>query len=157
MGLFDSGESKEQRTQLFFFDDGSFKFRKLPFEDACLVEKKNETVVKAWAHFYDAEIPFNGYGSMRADAVTLGFNRDFILDPFNKVPLAENGTDRKGKPKANESSIRSWTAQVAESERYKVMNHPGSTLLINKITMWLGIGLIIELLLFGLKMGLHWG
>lgn len=153
MGLF--SPDIERRTALHWFDDGSFKLEKREFEDACLVEKKDKEVIRAWKHFYTAEIPFDGYKGMTADMVTMTFNRDFILDIFNKVPVSANAS--AGKPKANdEKSIREWTSQVAESERYKVMNKKGSMLLIEKITMWLGIALILELLLLFAAYGLKW-
>lgn len=154
MGIFNGiiGTEQEQRTQLYFHDDGSFQFRKLPFEDACLVQKKDNVVVKAWRHFYSSEIPFEGYKGIHADMVTLSFGRDFILDPFNKVP--ETKTPNGGKPKKTESEIKNWTAEVAESQRYKVMNKPGTMQIWDKVALFLGSGLIIELLILGIKIGL---
>lgn len=140
--------TQEQRTQLHFFDDGSFTFRKMPFEDACLVEKKNGEAEKAWAHFYSAELRFNGYRGIGADMVTLSFNRDFILDPFNSVKEVTTPSDG-GKPKKDPLSIRAWTSKIAESQRYKVVSKPGNTLLVNRISMFLGIALILELLIIG--------
>ncbi len=141
------GAPKEKRTQLYFRDDGSFIFRKLPFEDSCLVEKSNGVVIKAWKHFYCAQVPFNGYKKIQADMVTPGFDRDFILDPFSKIPVMDN---TGGKPKRSEDSIKKWTSQVAESQRYKVMNNPGKMLLLDKITTYLGISLLILLLILGI-------
>lgn len=145
---------KEERTQLHFLDDGSFEFRKLPFQDACLIEKKDDKIDRAWKHFYASELRFDGYGKkFPADMVILGFNRDFILDPFNKIPVHENPAG--GKPKKIEADIRSWTAQVAESQRYKVMNKPGNMLLMDKITLFLGLALILEIFIIGISMA--WG
>lgn len=148
MGLLDlSGTSHEQKTQLYFFDDGSFKFRKMTFEDACLVEKKNGEVDRGWAHFYGAELRFDGYKNIKADMITLSFNRDFILDPFNKVKEATN--PEGGKPKKGDADIKRWTGAIAEAQRHKVMNKPSNMLLINKITIFLGSALILELLVMG--------
>lgn len=136
----------EQRTQLFFRDDGSFEFRKLPFEDACLVERKDNNIVRAWKHFYNNEFLFNGYKKVKADMVTLGFNRDIILDPFNTVP--ERPSPNSGKPLPNETSIKKWTGEVAESQRYKAINKPGNMLIWDKITMFLGIALLLMVIAF---------
>lgn len=141
------GQGTEKRTQLYIHDDGSFEFRKLEFAETCLVEKRDSVVTKAWKHFYSSELPFNGYKNMHADMVTLGFDRDFILDPFDKVPITDNPAS--GKPRRTEGEIRHWTSQVAESQRYKVMNKPGSSLLVNKITIFLGVTLILMVLLLG--------
>lgn len=143
------GTVKENRTQLYFPDYGGFKFRRLPLEDSCLVEKdKNKQVTKAWPHFYSAQIPFGGHKNIHAGMVTLSFDRDFILDPFNVIPITTNSS---GKPEKSDVSIKKWTAQIAESQRYKVMSQPGNMMLIEKITLWLGVALILLILIFGIQ------
>lgn len=149
MGLLQATE--EKRTQLFFHDGGSFEFRKLPFVDTCLVVKQDNTITKAWKHFYSNQIRFDGYKNFHADLVSLGYDRDFILDPFNRVPVLDNPG---GKPGKTNDSIKKWTAQIAESQRQKVNAKPGTSLLVNKIVVFLGIGLILQLLLWGLLKGL---
>jgi hypothetical protein len=144
------GTSKERKTQLMFYDDGSFEFKSRLFQDSCLIEKKDENVVKAWKHFYGTDMRFDGYRAIRADMVSIGFDRDFILDPFDKVPIS--ATPNAGKPgKSSDAQIKAWTAQVAEAQRYKVMNKPTTLLLWDKITMWLGIGFVLELVAFGIS------
>jgi len=147
------GTVKEKRTQLYFPDYGGFQFRKLALEDSCLVEKNGKKeIVKAWKHFYCAQIPFSGFKKIHADMVTLGFDRDFILDLFNKVPVQTNSS---GKPDKSEESIKKWTAQVAESQRYKVMTHPGGMLPMDKIIAWLGVALVIMAISLGISKA--WG
>ena len=143
MGIFSNNKS-ELKTQLHFYDDGSFEFRKRPLKDNCLVEEKEGVVIKAFPHFYAAEKQFDGYLKMPADMVTLSFDRDFILDPFDVIP---KDTTINGKPKSkDEVTVKAWLAQIGESQRYKVMNKGGSTLLIEKITMFLGGGLLLMII-----------
>jgi len=142
MGLFGSG-SKEVKSQLHFYDNGDFEFRKRPLQDAHLVEQAEGIVVKAFPLFYASEIQFNGHKGIPADMMSLSFDRDMILDPFGKVPVRENIS---GKPGTDEVSIGKWLAKIAESQRYKVMVKQGSLLLIEKITLFLGIGLILEII-----------
>jgi len=150
-GLF--GTVKENRTQLYFPDYGGFKFRRLLLQDSCLVEKNNNgDIIKAWKHFYSSQIPFNGYKRIHADMVTLSFDRDFILDPFDTIPVM---TSPSGKPDKSEAGIKRWTAQVAESQRYKIMSRPSGMLQIDKIIMWLGIGLVLLIIIFGISKA--WG
>lgn len=144
------GTITEYKTQLMIFDDSSFEFRKMPMEDTCMVEKKNGEIDRAWAHFYSSEFNFDGYKGIHADSVTLGFNRDFILDPFDRVKEAT--TPSGGKPKKDESAIKNWTKEIAEGQRYKVMNKPGNMLLVNKITIFLGVGMIINLIIMGITL-----
>lgn len=147
MGIMDSlngltGSVNEQKTQLFFYDDTSFKFIKRQTEDSCLVEKKDNEVVKAWAHFFNTEKIFDGFKNIHADSVVLGFNRDFVLDPFNQVPEA----DKPGSGKPKKTDIKKWTAEIAEGQRYKIMNKGGGMLLVNKITIFLGVCNILMVL-----------
>ena len=82
MGTFTNilGAPKEKRTQLFFRDDGKFIFRKLEIEDTFLVEKFNKEVVKGWKHYFKLQVPFPGLKGIAADMVTMGCDRDIVLD-----------------------------------------------------------------------------
>jgi len=142
---------------LYFRDDGKFTFRKLNIEDTFLVEKRGDDIIKGWKHFFKLQFPFAGLGGklaefkkgIGADMVTLGFDRDIIFDPFNQVPVTNN--PNSGKPAKTDTAVKQWTAQVAESQRYKVMNKPGTSLLLDKVTLWLGIGLILLILILGMS------
>jgi hypothetical protein len=140
-----TGELKERRTQLHFFDDGSFKFRVLPLKDSCIAQETDGKVLKAWPHFYAGEIQFDGHKGIQGDMVTLSFDRDMILDPFERVPISESTS---GKPRKDDVSVKKWLAQIAESQRYKVMSKPSSMMLIDKITLFLGSGFILMVLGF---------
>ena len=130
---------KERRTQLFFRDDGKCIFRPLLLEDSCLVEKEGDIVIKAWKHFFNPQIPFNGFKNIKADMISLGHSRDIIFDPFKKIPDCES-------PGKTADEIDKWVATIAESQRYKNMNKPSSMLLLDKITMFLGAGFILLLI-----------
>ena len=142
MGLF-SG-NVEHKTQLYFHDDGSFQFRNLQVEEACLVEKEEGKFIKAWKHFHGGQLRFDGRkGVFGAAMVSLGFDRDVILDPFNRVPVLETPG---GKPAKTDTSIRKWLALIGESQRHKIMSKPTNMLLIEKITIILGVLDILMLL-----------
>jgi len=135
MGLF-VGKA-EQKTQLFFRDDRKFIFRKLPLEHSCIVEKKDGKLVRAWKHFYGAEIPFAGYKNISADAVTLGFNRDIILDPFNKIKV---GDEVSKKPSLIGDSLNKWIARIAENMRH-VYRGKRTTRTTGDVVTWLIVGI----------------
>lgn len=131
---------KERRTQLYFRDDGSFQFRKLFVEDTFLVEKVNQNIVKGWKLLFKLQFPFDGYKALSADMVTLGYSRDIILDPYGIVSEAEK--PEPGMDKLN----KSWITQIAEAQLYKQRNKAKPMLLVNKITLFLGISLVIQVL-----------
>jgi len=107
--------NKEKKTQLYFRDDNKFHLVKRELEYSCLVEKKGEDLKRGWKHFYGNQFFFPGYKRMSADAVTLGFARDIILDPFNKIPTGETAGEKPGKDK---QSLIKWIAKIAENQRH---------------------------------------
>ena len=131
---------KEQRTQLYFHDDGSFEFRKLDIDVACLLEKDGQgNCIRAFRHFYKNQYPFNGFKKIKADMITLGYGRDIVLDPHgilsaDDLPALDKdilNLDRKG------------LREIAQSQCYKAENQKGGTLLLDKITMYLGVTVVI--------------
>jgi hypothetical protein len=111
-----AGESK---LQLFFYDDNTFEFRRRKLEFTCLVEKQGDKIIRAWKHFYNAQFPFPGYKNMSAGMVTLGYSRDIILDPYDKVG---KGNESNQKPNLLISgSLSSWIGKVAETMRHIYM------------------------------------
>ena len=120
------GTSKEKKTQLFFRDDNKFQFIKRPLEYSCLVEKKGDIFIKGWKHFFGNQLFFAGYKKISADAVTLGFSRDIILDPFDRIPKGDSVSE---KPKAkDEWSIKRWIAKIATNQRHIYQTKRKSTM-----------------------------
>ena len=107
---------KEKKTQLYFRDDNRFQFIKRELAYSCLVERREGKLKRAWKHFYGSQLFFPGYKNMTADSVTLGFARDIILDPFNKIPIGESVGE---KPKIKDTtSLGKWIAKIAENQRH---------------------------------------
>lgn len=106
---------KEYKTQLYFRDDNKFEFKKREVKFSCLVAKVRDELTHAWKHFFNNQYYFAGYKRISADTVTLGYSRDIILDPFNRVPI---GIEPGEKPKAEKQSLRDWIAKVATTQRH---------------------------------------
>lgn len=139
---------KERRTQLFLRDDGKFQFRKLEMEHGAMVEKQSGEIVKAWPHFYKLQKTFNGYKGIGADMVTIAFDRDIILDPDDQLSSDE-------KPEKGTQLVKKWISRIGEAQRYKVQNKPGSMLLWDKITMFLGTALVLEWVIIGINIAIN--
>jgi len=106
----------ERKTQLYFYDDNTFQFIKRPLQHFCLVEKEGDKLKRAWKHFYGNQILFKGYKNMSADMITLGFSRDIILDPFDKIPKGEKMSD---KPDLRiQDGLKKWIARIGENMRH---------------------------------------
>ena len=109
------GPPIEKITQLYFRDDNRFQFVKRRLEYSCLVERKGDLMLRAWKHFYGNQLSFRGYKKISAGAVTLGFARDIILDPFDKITKGEAVSE---KPKAKDRiGLKKWIAQIATNQR----------------------------------------
>lgn len=136
MGIFDS--KTEMRTQLFFRDDMKFQFVKRPLQHSCLLERSGEKIKRAWKHFFCNQLPFAGYKNISADMVTLGYSRDIILDPFNKVPIGEelnykpNITDKDG--------LKNWISKIASNMRHFYYTKRKNTTMVDRIA-WAIMGI----------------
>lgn len=109
------GPPKERKTQLFFRDDNRFHFVKRELKYSSLIEVKNTVMLNGWPQFYSNQFYFGGYKNIPADSVTLGYSRDIILDPFDKIP---KGSAANEKPKPKDSlSLKNWIARVATNQR----------------------------------------
>ena len=115
MRIFDG--IKETKTQVYFRDNNRFKFIKRPLEYTCLTERRNGELYMAWKHNYANQLYFPGYKGISADTVTLGFARDIILDPFNKIP---EGSKPNEKPSSGES-ITYWISKIATNQRHTII------------------------------------
>lgn len=153
MGIFSAG--KERGTQLRFRDDRKFEFRKLDIEDTFLVEKKEGAITRGWKHFYKTLYAFPGYKNIPADVVTICFDRDIILDPYNIVDKADMPDNYKPKERdayeSGRSNIVSWLIDVGHARRFKIMAKKGRGATTDKIVWFLGCALILELLTMGIR------
>lgn len=142
MGLLSA--KKEFKTQLYFQDDNKFRFIRRQVEFSCLLEKARENLVRGWKHFYGNQFYFSGYGNISADMVTLGFARDIILDPFNKIPVGDAMSE---KPKAKDSnSLKKWIARIAENQRHVYRTQRKSTFKEDFIN-WCLMGVLVVMVL----------
>lgn len=138
---------KERKTQLYFSDDNKFQFIKREVQYSCLVEKIGDTLKRAWKHFYGNQYFFAGYKKMSADTVTLGFARDIILDPFNKVPVGESVGE---KPRKDKVGMTKWIAKIAENQRHTFRSKRQNTKTNNIINISLSVVLIIMILVWAI-------
>ena len=141
---------KQKRTQLYFRDDGQFQFRRLDIEDGFLVEKEQDAVVKAWLLFYKLQKRFRGYGKMGSDMVTMSFDRDIVLDPFGELNDAE-------KPERGNNLKKSFVKNIAEAKCYRHEHSKKPGTLMDKLVMFMGIAIILEVLIIGMQAAMKGG
>jgi hypothetical protein len=153
------GTPKERRTQLHFRDDGSAEFRLLDIEDTFLVEKdKDGEITRGWKHFYKNQFPFAGYKGIKPDQVTLGYDRDIILDPYNLVEKDKDNPNQSKKVLTDVvnkhkqvTGVQAWLSDVGEARRLKLMAKRSTKSNYNKIIWFLGGTLMFELIIIGIE------
>lgn len=153
------GNPKEKRTQLHFRDDGTFEFRRLEIEDTFLIEKgKDNEIVRGWKHLYRNQFPFAGYKSIKADQVTLSYDRDIILDPYKLIEDDEDNPQKRTKVVADAvegskevKGTRAWLSDIGEARRLKLLANRAKSSNYNKIIIFLGSALMVELLIIGFQ------
>ena len=135
---------KPKRTQLHFRDDGQFQFRKLDILDGFLVEKVQDVVVKAWLLFYRLQKRFKGYKRIGSDMVTISFDRDIVLDTFGQLKDAE-------KPEKGANLKKDFVSKIATAKCYKHEHTGKKRNLMDRMVMYFGITLVVEVLIIGIQ------
>ncbi len=144
--FFDSwiGATRGKRTQLMFYDDFTVAFRELDIQDGAFVVKgTSDELTDAWDAPNKLILPFEGMGKLRKSAVIMCIESDIIFDPFNK--LSDND-----KPTIGPDLIKKRISKKAEAIRYRHQAKPGESLIMNRVTLFLGIAIIMEMLILGM-------
>ena len=135
----------ERGTQVNFFDDGTFVFRKLPIEDSFLVEKDaHNNIIRAWVMYFKLLKRFPGFKNIDSGMVTLSYGRNIVLDPFRQLSDSEKPIEQGGKFK------KEFIKQVAESKCYQHEQKAKTSFVGDKLTIFMGVLVI----LLGLAVGI---
>lgn len=144
MGLLDFN-TKQRGTQMLIKDNGNIVFRQLEIEQASLIEKKNNQIVRGWRHFHKSQYPFDGYKNIHPGAVTISHERDVVYDPHGilndeekpeKITALNSGFNRRG------------IKEIAQETLYRLQNLKKPNTLQNRLT-WV---LLIIALVWGLSL-----
>ena len=94
--------------------------------------------------FYKLQKRFDGYRKIGADIVYIPFDRDILLDIFNQF------TDEE-KPEKGNNLKKDYIRQIAESKCYQHEHTPQGRQLTDKIILFLGTAMVMELLIIGIQ------
>ncbi len=139
--IFSSTTGSGTRLQMAFFNDNTFDFRVLPIQDASLVIRKNKDIEIGWPSFNKLLKDFPGLDNIKPTRLLISNENDIIWDEFKQL-------DDKEKPeKTGVSLVNNWVKSRAETVRYRHQAKPGKETAMNKVIMYLGIALTIQVLL----------
>jgi len=144
----------EKRTQLLYRDDGKLEFRKLPVQDGFLVVKTGDDVKQGWLHYHTNQFSFKGYKNIPADMVTLSSSRDIVLDDF-KILKPEDKPTAGAVHLGTSGLVKKRIQEIAETVRHKVQVKPGYSPMMNRITLFLGITLVVMVLSLAIQYALR--
>jgi len=127
------------RAILMFYNDNTFEILNLPVKDASLVVKSGVEIVKAWPILNKLTMSFSGLGSIKKQRVLVACENDIIFDPFDRLAAEE-------KPEKGSGLVKTWIQKKAETVRYRHQAKPKVGTLVNRVVMFLGISLTVEVL-----------
>lgn len=157
MGIFNKQDKRNFRTQFLIRDDGKCEFIRREVEDRFFVERDvKEEVSRGWLHSYTNQYNFDGYGKIRPDMVTIGYERNYLLDIYGVVPVIEKSNfkteDKAAKHNQKPADARDpWLVGVGNNSRLKIEQNRGKGTNYDKIVMYLGFFLLSEVLVILLE------
>lgn len=143
MGLF--GEKPAQRMQLFHYDNGDLEFIRREIIGESTTEFDSSHIPKnSWWDPFAPLYPFDGYKGIPADAIQLAYGRHFHLEIHDILP-------EKQRPPDGDSMDTPWIAAIAEARCVEITKSAKPRTIYHTLTLILGAGFIIELLIWGLS------
>jgi len=142
--------TKAKRMQLFHHDNGDLEFIRRDIVGESVTEFDNTGDPKrSWMDYFETLYPFNGYGGVPADAVQLAYGRHFHLEIHNIL------SDEKRPPDTDSMTNNQFITSIAESRAMEIAKSAKPRTIYEKITIVLSIGLIIEILAWGVALALR--
>jgi hypothetical protein len=130
--------------QFFHHENGDLEFRRLQLVGKGVTEFDSQNMpLRSWVDYYETLYPFNGYKSIPADAVQLACPRYYHMELHNIL------TDTKRPPKDG-SFINKFISNWADSRGLDLAKAKKPKSAWDKVIIFLGLGLIIECVLWGI-------
>jgi hypothetical protein len=140
---------KAQRMQLYHHENSDLEFIKRPVVGESVTEFDDTGDPKrSWIDYYETLYPFNGYEGVPADAVQLAYGRHFHLEIHDILK------DDKRPPDTDSMINNVFITAVAESRAMELAKTAKPKTVYEKLTLLLGSGFIIELIIWGVALAL---
>ena len=143
MDLFRSKIPK--RMQLYHHDNGDLEFIRREIIGESTTEFDNTRMpIRSWWDPFATLYPFDGYKGIPADTIQLAYGRHFHLEIHDILP-----DDLR--PPADDSMDSPFISAIAEARCVELTKSAKPRTIYEKLTLILGAGFIIELLIWGLS------
>lgn len=123
------------RLVCLFYNDNTFEFKKLPVKDSSVLIKKGEDILAAYPLLNKCVMPFVGMTGIKRGRVLVACESDIIFDVFSRLADEE-------KPEKGPGLVKKWIQKKAETVRYRHQAKPKVSTILNKIIVFLGVGLL---------------
>jgi len=138
-------KTEAKRMQLYHHDNGDLEFIRRTIVGESATEFDNTGVPKnSWWDPFATLYPFDGYKGIPADAIQLAYGRHFHLEIHDILPSAL-------RPPDDDSMNTPFISAIAEARCIELTKSAKPRTIYEKLTLILGIGFIIELLIWGLS------
>lgn len=139
------GKKTAQRMQLYHYDNGDLEFIRREIVGESATEFDNHRVpIRSWWDPFATLYPFDGYKGIPADAIQLAYGRHFHLEIHDILP------DNARPPEDNSMDTPFITA-IAEARCVEITKSAKPRTIYETLTLILGAGFIIELLIWGIS------
>ena len=143
MGLLPTKEAK--RMQFYHHDNSDLEFirRKIVSESATEFDNTG-TPKNSWWDPYATLYPFDGFKNIPADVIQIAYGRHFHLEIHDIL------SDEQ-RPPDTDAMNTPWITAIAEARCVEITKSAKPRTIYEKLTLILGTGFIIELLIWGLS------
>lgn len=143
MGILTAPSPK--RLQLYHHDNGDLEFIHRHIIGSSATELDNNKMpLRSWWDPYATLYPFDGYMKIPADAIQLAFGRHYHLEIHDILP-------DDIRPPADNSMDTPFISSISESRAMEITRTAKPKSIYEHITLILGAGFIIQLLIWGLS------
>ena len=143
MGLF-TQVRKEERTQLYHYDNGDLEFVKRPLVGGSPTQlDKAGNPRRSWIDYYQCLYPFDGFQGISADAVQLAYGRHYHMEVHDIL------SDDIRPPESDKLNDPYITA-IAEARAVEITKTANPHSSYDRLILFLGIGLVLEFVIWGI-------
>lgn len=138
------GPPKARRMQLYHHDNGDLEFIRRDIVGISATEfDETKTPKRSWIDYYKCLYPFDGYKNIPADVIQLAYSRHFHLEIHDILSDDE-------RPPDDDAMDTPFISGIAEARCIELSKAAKPRSIYEKMTVILGIALVLEVLLWGI-------
>lgn len=134
-----------KRLQMHFYDNGNveFRYRDIVGQSSTEFDQTKEPVL-SWLDRFETLYQCEGYKNIPRDAVQLTCSRYILLELHDIL-------QQKDRPPEDGSLDHPYLSNIADDRAIQVSKLKKPRTIYEKLTLWLGLALILEIIVMGVR------